>query len=624
MGCFLYALHPRVHQVVEDAVHAQAPGRVGEDEAVHLAVERVSLRAVGHGLRLPVQEVELRQAQAGLVGLPGVGPVEELQEVLRVGIVGDPGRPGHLELADPLVVQQVHELHGARAHAHADGRRRLHPQLGELAVGLAAGVVLVVDLEGAPVGKLPPAVAVAVEVAVDVQQRLGPRGVVVLLGRPEGGVVAHHARGHGALGGDRLPLAHDEDLLAAVVGHHHRAPQRHLLRPVAADDGILHVEHVVGDLRLLLAEHQHALARERRGQPAVGQHLVDEIRGGLVEQVVLAVHEGEEARLLLLDGIDLDAVQQRKPLAVQGVDGAAVPLVGRVRVARVQLVAAVVGVPLQHDLGAAHPVLEHEGAGAHRVRHRVVAVGLDHLARHGHHVGHREDVEEVEVRLDELQADRVAVPHFQARDLRVVVEAAGLLRRGRQLVQARDLVLEEPLVGARVARVAEALDRVLDVLRHELALVSLEGRVVGEEDPGADAEGVAGAALLGLGDGLGGERDEADRAREVVVGEERLEEVLADPHGVAVEDALRIEPRLRRPEGDPQHLALHGRRGRAGGHEGAGEAGGDEGGGTGQAGLRGRANRRIIEEKPPRSPCRHTLAPGQWRYLARSSRSMST
>ena len=91
----------------------------------------------------------------------------------------------------------------------------------------------------------------------------------------------------------------------------------------------------------------------------------------------------------------------------------------------------------------------------------------------------------------------------------------------------------------------------------------------------------------------------ADRAREVVVGEERLEEVLHDPHGVAVEDALGVEARLRRPEGHPKHLALHGRRGRAGGQEGAGEAGGDEGGGTGQAGLRGRANRRIIEEKRP-------------------------
>src|ERR1700733_941853 len=33
----LVSLHPRVLQVVEDAVHAQAPRRVGQDEAVHLA-----------------------------------------------------------------------------------------------------------------------------------------------------------------------------------------------------------------------------------------------------------------------------------------------------------------------------------------------------------------------------------------------------------------------------------------------------------------------------------------------------------------------------------------------------------------------------------------------------------
>src|SRR5260221_12608219 len=39
----LVSLHPRVLQMVEDAVHAQSPRRVREDEPVHLSLELVAL-----------------------------------------------------------------------------------------------------------------------------------------------------------------------------------------------------------------------------------------------------------------------------------------------------------------------------------------------------------------------------------------------------------------------------------------------------------------------------------------------------------------------------------------------------------------------------------------------------
>src|SRR5690348_2540658 len=48
------ALHPGPLQVVEDAVHAQAPRRVGEQQPVHLAVERIALGAIGEPKRLLV------------------------------------------------------------------------------------------------------------------------------------------------------------------------------------------------------------------------------------------------------------------------------------------------------------------------------------------------------------------------------------------------------------------------------------------------------------------------------------------------------------------------------------------------------------------------------------------
>src|SRR6185369_6062274 len=69
---FLVALHPSVLQVVEDAVHAQAPGRVGEQQAVHLAVELVALGAVGEALRALVGLVVLGKLEARLVRLARV------------------------------------------------------------------------------------------------------------------------------------------------------------------------------------------------------------------------------------------------------------------------------------------------------------------------------------------------------------------------------------------------------------------------------------------------------------------------------------------------------------------------------------------------------------------------
>jgi hypothetical protein len=152
------------------------------------------------------------------------------------------------------------------------------------------------------------------------------------------------------------------------------------------------------------------------------------------------------------------------------------------------------------------------------VAHHVVGIGLHHFTRDRHHVRHREEVGEVEVGFLQLEADRVAVAHLDAGDGRVHVERrARLLRLLHELVQADQLVLEEPLIRAREARIAKAADRVRDVLRRELALLALEHRIVREEDARPDAERVASAALLGQRHRLRDERHELHGPREVVV-----------------------------------------------------------------------------------------------------------
>ena len=56
----------------------------------------------------------------------------------------------------------------------------------------------------------------------------------------------------------RLAIAHDTDLLVDVVGHRHRPAQRDLLLAHAADDGILQIPEVIGDLGIDESGELHA------------------------------------------------------------------------------------------------------------------------------------------------------------------------------------------------------------------------------------------------------------------------------------------------------------------------------------------------------------------------------
>ncbi len=277
-------------------------------------------------------------------------------------------KPDRFQIAPPQVVGQPRTLVGHRRHAQHE----------RSAVGLFA-----------------PAVVVAVEVAVQVQQGLGARRVVFAHLALVGRVVA---RGEGRDRRLRRNAVATEDMAdvgVAVVGQADGAPQRHLVWRVAADQRVLHEEEAHAHVGLQAALQAHALLLQERRQFAVrrgNRH----IGPGQGQERIVAVEERQPARLVFFDDVDDHLVDQRQAAPLQaGGDRLRQRLVGR-RALVVTL--AVARRAFQLDARGAAPALEPEGAGAHRMGADVAAVELDHLARHrahDHRVG--EAVEEARV-----------------------------------------------------------------------------------------------------------------------------------------------------------------------------------------------------------------------------------
>ncbi len=184
----------------------------------------------------------------------------------------------------------------------------------------------------------------------------------------------------------------------------------------------------------------------------------------------------------------------------------------------------------------------------------VVAISLHHFARLGAEVAHREDVKEVVVGLGEVDAQRVAVDHLDTGNLRVVVELPGLLRAVGDVLDAGHAVLDQPEVGRAQLRIDQAFHRKFIVARDELPLASLERGVVGEVDSLAQLERVRAAVVRDLGQRLEGLGLQLGRAREEIVGERRLDDLLDDVVRVEVRDRGRVEIGLRDEIGHPEHL----------------------------------------------------------------------
>ena len=139
-------------------------------------------------------------------------------------------------------------------------------------------------------------------------------------------------------------------------------------------------------------------------------------------------------------------------------------------------------VPREDEALAQGPLGEAEGAGADRVLAEVLAMLLDGLLRHGMGEVERHDVEEGGVGAREGEADGAVVDHLDAG------EALGVT--SRHLVEARDHA-EEPSTRALRLGADDAVDRVLDVVGHQLAAV-VEG------DALLEREGVGEAVLADL------------------------------------------------------------------------------------------------------------------------------
>ena len=243
----LEADDPGIDRDVLVTIHVEHPRRVRGHQCRHFAEQLRARRAVGQAARRLVALVELRQVEPGEVRQPRIAAVEQAEKAVALGRRVGVGEPPHLQLARARRLQRIRKLLLDEFDADADGLEAALPQLVQLPLERADGRRNV-QHERPAVRQVAPAVLVAVDVAELVEQR--PRaGRVVFHVAVERRIVAGHARRHGLRREDRLSLAHHPDLLLGVVGHADRAPQRDLVRGVAADHRVLHVEVGVRDGR---------------------------------------------------------------------------------------------------------------------------------------------------------------------------------------------------------------------------------------------------------------------------------------------------------------------------------------------------------------------------------------
>ncbi len=92
----------------------------------------------------------------------------------------------------------------------------------------------------------------------------------------------------------------------------------------------------------------HATLDQIRRQPVVGDDQIGEVVGNLVDQVVLTIEEGQPARLVFFDDVDLDAVNHRQLAPGQARGDFLRTHIAFRRLRRVEHV-AVPGISLEHD-----------------------------------------------------------------------------------------------------------------------------------------------------------------------------------------------------------------------------------------------------------------------------------
>ena len=126
----------------------------------------------------------------------------------------------------------------------------------------------------------------------------------------------------------------------------------------------------------------------------------------------------------------------------------------------------------------------------------------------------------------------------------VVVEAARPPRGVGERVEADEFAGDEERPRRAQCRIGKALERVGVVGGRELAPRAAKRRIRGEVDAPAQPDRPRPAVVLDGRQRLGRQRHDPRRAREVVVGVQRLEDRLDEREGVEVVDRRRVEARL--------------------------------------------------------------------------------
>ena len=519
------------------------------------------LGAVGHALLLIVEPVELGQIEACQIAQPLARAVAQPEEIAAIR-AGRLAHTPHHEFAGSRGLQVLRPLCDFELHANADRVHVFLPLLDQLAAEVV-GLSRVLDDERRAVGALPPAIAVAVEKAVGVEQGEGAGAAELAHLRSQVRIEPRRARADELMADDGLAAPHLADLLGGVDGQRDGAAQRHLRGRVAAHDRVLHREVRQRQIGARIAHRIQTALGEVRRDAVVRDGDAGEVLRHLLEKIHFPVQEGEPARLCFFDDADLDAVDHRQLAAREpGHRGFGDGVAGR-RLLVVELVAKG-RVAVEHDLRAALPAPEHEGTGADRVLVDAVAVGLDDLARdRARHRGVAQHIGQARIAAGQAQLQRVAVEGAQARGLAVVVERLAGQRLRAQRAQAEDLLLlDGRQMRALPARIEVALQAVDVVCRGQLARPTVEGRIVGEEDAGPDADREGLEVVADLGHGDSGRWPQHHRAGEKGVLERRLENVGDDDARVVVRHRRRIETGLGGSKGIAQHLDGRGRAGR--------------------------------------------------------------
>ena len=513
--------------------------------------------AVGQQRLLPNQRVELFIAKPGMVQATDGPAVAQVEDATTVRAGSTHGDAPHHQFASTRRLQVLRPFGNLEHHLELEGVHVALPDLGELA-RLVIGLGRIFQHQRLAVGHIAPAVPVLVDIAVHVEKRQGAGAVKQAHLGAKGRVVAVSRGLYRPLGNDGLVAARQPHLLAGVVAQRNRAPQRHLVGRIAANHRVLHRKVRQGHVRHRHALHHDAFLGQVGCELVVGYRQIGHLLGQTLQQVVFLPEKGQPARLVFLDDVNLDPVDQRKSATLEALVGC----LGLGRVGRwIGLIPLLpeVGVAHKTDLGRALPLGQLEGAGSDRVLHDLVAVFLDDLTGHGpEHTRIGQRVNKTRAGLLQLELQRVPVQRAQALDFGVVIKpGAGRLCRSTQSGHADDLFLSEAAEHrALVLWIGDALKAVDVIGRRQFALLSTKRGVVVKVDalPDAYREGLEIGrhlrhALGDVGHQLGG-------PCQVVIGVKGVEDIGRQNARIQVGQLGRIEAGLRHAKRVAQHLLL--------------------------------------------------------------------